>query len=133
MSNRAQPIQPIGPLQMKRNKYNVSAPADRTLDGKVYASKAEMIRAWELVVDEPLAVFEQVRVSLGCRENVFVVDFLVYDTAVPQLWAEEVKGVRTPKFNRDVKLWARYGPCPLHILTRKGDGWEREIIEPNPK
>lgn len=131
---RANPILPIGPLvKPKRNKYGVSPPEQRTFDGKVYASKAEMIRAQEWAISlrnfPDIAVFEQVRVSLGCRENIFVVDFLTWGKRAG-LIAEEVKGMRTAKFERDVKLWKRYGPCPLHILTRDGSSWKTEIITP---
>lgn len=138
--NRATKILPVGPLKLpkRRNKYGVSAPAERTFDGKIYASKAEMARAKQWNKDPFYAVFEQVRVSLGVRENVYVVDFLVFarnprDASVNSgtFWAEDVKGMKTAKFARDIKLWARYGPCPLHILTRSGDGWNAEVITPN--
>jgi hypothetical protein len=56
---------------------------------------------------------------LGCPENVYRPDMLVC-LADGSVHAVDVKGVRTAKFNRDAKLWAAYGPMPLHIVGRKG-------------
>ena len=100
-----------------------------------YASAAEAARAMEL--DVLLRAMEiqswehQPRFELGVPENVYVADFRITGPR-GRVWVEDVKGMRTAKFNRDVRLWKSYGPCPLHILTRKGQGWEREIIEGKP-
>lgn len=125
---------PIGEYMkgVKQNKYGVSPKADRTFDGKVYASKYEMERAKELRQGIACEVFreviEQPRVSLGCRENIYVPDFIVIGQTFA--WFEDVKGHSTAAFNKNKKLWAKYGRLPLHILTRKGSGWDTEIIEP---
>lgn len=143
--NRATKILPVGPLVIpkgRRNKYNVSPPADRTFDGKVYASKAEMERAKELRFyierGDFMEVVEQPRVSLGCRENVYVPDFLVIPypgtvNSIPQGSAhyEDVKGMETAAFRKNLKLWSKYGRLPLHVLTAKrGGGWDVKVIGP---
>ena len=49
----------------------------------------------------------------------------------------EVKGVETPKFRRDMKLWRAYGPGTLYVVARKGKKWVQthKIVpgEPAPK
>lgn len=119
----------------KANKYGVSDSASRTFDGKVYDSKAEMLRAKQLRsyinMDLTYEVVEQPRVSLGCRENIYVPDFLVIGPNGSHY--EDVKGMETAAFKKNKKLWAKYGRLPLHILTRqRGGGWNTEIIEPTP-
>jgi hypothetical protein len=72
----------------------------------------------------------QPKFRLGCPENVYVPDMLVVP-AVGDPYVVDVKGVRTAKFNKDVRLWAAYGPCDLHIVSGKkvevvqgrGGGW----------
>jgi hypothetical protein len=73
----------------------------------------------------------QTTFHLGCPENLYRVDFLVYSPEGPTpIHAVDVKGARTAKFNRDAKLWRAYGPCPLWVVTRKGKtGWSVEVIE----
>lgn len=138
---RAQPIQPIGPLKLPGRgnraggKYGVSHKADRIFDGKVYASKHEKERAeeWAILLRNRLVldVIEQPRLWLGVRENVYVPDFLVIPIRTDKdPWYEDVKGMETAAFKKNVKLWARYGRLPLHILTREGSSWKTEIITP---
>ena len=33
-----------------------------------------------------------------------------------KVWAEDVKGVETPAFRKNKRLWKSYGPCPLRII-----------------
>lgn len=108
------------PFSRAANKYR----AVRTEhDGRTYASKAEALRAAELDALKAAGVIRhwepQPRFRLGCAENVYVADFLVWpaDRSGP-VWVEEVKGRDTSKFRRDLKLWARYGPCDLLIYRR---------------
>lgn len=97
-----------------------------------YDSKAEARRAEELdgllAAGDILAWERQPSFRLGVDENVYRADFRVVgkDRGV---WIEDCKGVATPKFNRDLKLWQRFGPHPLHVLRRQAGGWERTIIE----
>lgn len=116
----------------KRNKYNVAPVVDRTFRGKVYASKAECIRAQELRMlmqaGEIRQVIEQPRFELGIPENVYIADFQVTDRD-GTVWVEDVKGVETAKFKHNKRLWRRYGKCPLVLFKRKGDGWAKEIVE----
>jgi hypothetical protein len=98
-------------------------------NGVGYSSKAEAKRAAEL--DFLMAAGEikfwigQPTFRLGCALNVYKPDFLVVDPT-GGVWCEDVKGVRTAKFARDVRLWRRYGPCPLHVIS----GRSLEVIEP---
>ncbi len=99
-----------------RSKYN----AKRTeYNGVGYASKAEAARAQEL--DLLLKAGEirdwigQPTVRLGIPENVYKPDFHVTPLqGYP--WYEDVKGMETPKFRRDKKLWGRYGRADLKII-----------------
>jgi len=114
-----------------RNKYRVAPKAERTWNGRVYASKAEMLRAKELTVLESrgeLMFKHQPRYTLGVKENVFIADFEVMGRS-GRVHTEDVKGVMTPKFRRDRRLWAEYGPHDLVILKRKGSGWIREVVK----
>lgn len=122
---------------MSKHKYNVrSSPERRTLVSRylgtrTYASLAERDRAALLsllVGSGDLAlVIPQVQFPLGeDRVNSTTVDFLCYDDGV--FWVEEVKGVETKDFRRVRSLWAKYGPCAMHILKRKGNNWSREVI-----
>jgi hypothetical protein len=103
-----------------------------TYNGVRYASRIEAMRAEALnflvkvgQVDWWIA---QPKFRLGCAENVFIADFLVM-MPVLGVHAEDVKGMRTAKFARDVKLWKRYGPVDLWIIESRGV----EIIHPEPR
>jgi hypothetical protein len=91
--------------------------------GVRYASKAEA--AYAATLDLCVKAGEtrwwigQPTFRLGVPENVYRPDFLVCE-ADGSVHAVDVKGVRTAKFARDVKLWAAYGPVPLWIVNRKG-------------
>ena len=116
----------------RRNKYSVAPKADRTHDGILYASKLEMSRAITLQTmlraGVALHVIEQPLVRLGCAENKYRPDFFVVWSDGLAMY-EDVKGVETQAFRRNVKLWAKYGPAPLRILTRVGNGWKIKTIE----
>ena len=136
---------------MRRNKYGVAPKEERTFNGKVYPSKAEMTRAEQHAIASKVdgyAVVEQPKFTLGCPENVYRADFLLSSTrpirffladgrtVTETQWVEDVKGVETAKFKRDVKLWRSYGPCVLVILKRSGGSWKRTYVvpgEPAPK
>ena len=130
---------------MKLHKYRIAPKAERTIGGITYASKAESLRAAQLklLVDScGWIVTPQPRFTLGCPENVYIADFLVSDNegqwfhdCDPAVnvttWVEDVKGIETQKFRHDVKLWRKYGPCPLVILKHKGAGWKRWVVLPD--
>ena len=88
--------------------------------GVLYDSRAEAKRAAELDMlvktDSILWWIRQPPFTLGVPENKYRPDFLV--VRHDGVHVEDVKGVRTAKFNRDVKLWRKYGPCPLHIVGK---------------
>lgn len=89
-------------------------------DGVRYSSKAEAEYAMRL--DEQLRNNEirgwtrQTTFYLGCPDAVYRTDFVVFEWN-GAVTAVDVKGKRTSKFARDVKLWRRYGPCLLCIVT----------------
>jgi hypothetical protein len=103
-----------------------------TYNGVRYASKKEAERAGALdfLVKHGRVNWwiAQPKFRLGCAENVYVPDFLVMMPDIG-VHAEDVKGVRTAKFARDVKLWKRYGPCDLWIIESE----DVEIIHPEPR
>lgn len=114
----------------RRSKYR-AIPTE--YNGVRYASKSEAARAAQLDLECQGSNIRswwigQPVFRLGVAENVYRADFLVVRGM--DVWAEDVKGVRTAKFNRDVKLWRRFGPCELRII--KG-GKCVEIIEPTGK
>lgn len=101
------------------NKYGVAAPSKRRMGGRTYGSKAEMEYAQRLEIEraagEVLLFLEQVKVRLGVPENVYVPDFFVI-TRGGFFHFVEVKGKATPKWRRDMKLWAAYGPATLVVV-----------------
>lgn len=111
--------------------------AQRTeYNGISYASKAEAARAMELDLllraGEIVDWVRQPSVCLGIPENIYRPDFLVIawndgSSDHKQVWYEDIKGMETPKFRRDKKLWKVYGRLPLHII--KG-GKVVEVITP---
>jgi len=124
---------------MRFNKYRVAPKAERTRDGITYASKAEMEYAALLDEFDGLVyskIERQIRVELGVPENVVVIDFRVTENNGEVLYIE-VKGVETPKFRRDMRLWRAYGPGTLYVVARKGKKWVQthKIVpgEPAPK
>lgn len=103
-------------MRLRRHKYN----AHPTIyNGVRYASKAEAQRA---AILDRLVEYGNLRwwigqplFRLGCPENTYRPDFLVVSED-SGIWVEDVKGVETATFRRNVKLWRNYGPCPLLIL-----------------
>ena len=103
-------------------KYPVAPVEDRTWHGRTYGSKAEMLHAQQLRLrlaqGDLVVLLEQPRLWLGVPENVYVPDFFTLDKDGVAEFVD-VKGVETPKFKRDKKLWKSYGMVPLRIV-RKG-------------
>jgi len=108
----------------KTSKYrNVWTP----YNGRNYQSKDEAHRAAEL--DILLKAGEipywkpQVKYQLG-EDCVYRVDFEVghYDGSKH---VEDVKGYLKPEDKRHIRLWKKYGICPLHIRFKD----RTEIVE----
>lgn len=122
-----------GARTRKRNKYGVAPAWQRTFEGTLYASKAECIRAQELRLllksGEIRQIVEQPHFELGIPENLYVADFKL-TRSDGTVWVEDVKGAETREFRKNKKLWRKYGKYTLVILTRKGSGWTKEVIEP---
>lgn len=105
--------------------------AKRTVyDGATYGSRAEAEHArildLEIRIGEILAWIRQVTFPLGPDFKTRV-DFLVF-AAPGACRVDEVKGVETARFKTVRRLWPKYGPCELHVLTKKGTTWTREVI-----
>jgi hypothetical protein len=112
-------------LPSSRNKYGATP---TVYNGVRYDSKSEAARAALLDrnVEDGHALFwvGQPKFRLGVPENVYRADFLV---VTPHgVHVEDVKGHETPKFKRDRKLWASYGPCELWVVR----GNKIEVIRP---
>lgn len=117
-----------------KNKYRAKP---TIYNGVRYASKSEAKRARELDDLKTAGVVAwwnpHPKYRLGCPENVYIADFLVAERVpgqphyVAECHVEDVKGVRTAKFNRDVRLWKAYGELPLHIINGK----KVEIVVPD--
>ena len=113
-------------FRFKQNKYKVAPKADRTHNGKVYPSKAEMTCAITLQADPTITlIIEQPQVPLG-EDTVYKPDFFVYRAGANEAYFIDVKGVETADFKRNKRLWAKYGPLPLHI---RKNGKVVEIVE----
>jgi hypothetical protein len=105
-------------------------------NGRKYDSKAEM--AYGIELERRLAAGEihdiqwQPRFTLGIAEAVYVADFLVFHRhgSPNPVEAVDVKGVKTRKFIFNVRLWRRFGPCPLLVVTK---GKVTEVIEGKPR
>jgi hypothetical protein len=116
------------PSPFARNKYN----AKKTeYGGVVYDSKSEAMHARRLDLlkqaGDVLWWLRQVPVMIGEPgvDKPYRIDFQVqYRNG--EVVGEEIKGVETPKFRRDKKLWRKRGPFPLHVIQGK----KVEVIEP---
>lgn len=123
-------------MSFRTNKFRVSPREERTLDGIVYASKAEMMYFRDVIT--PLlnagiidSVACQRKFHLGVPENTYVADFTI---TFPEgsVHTVDIKGMSTPKFNHDRLLWSVYGPHPLHVIkcqTRKGKPPKFKTVE----
>ena len=115
-------------LDTKSAKGNKFGAVKTTYKGRKYDSKAEA--SWAMRLDEKKAFgivrtwLRQVPFDLG-EDDRYRADFLVLERD-GSAYAVDVKGVETPAWRRTRKLWAKYGPMPLHVI--KG-GKVAEIIE----
>lgn len=122
----------------RRNKYNRADKEDRTWEGKVYDSKAEMVYRRDILETmlksgDVLSVTEQPRVHLGDRVNVYVPDYLVIPREGRPYFVD-VKGMETAKFKKDVARWRLRGPLELLVVKQKGRGFETtDIIDRGSK
>lgn len=89
--------------------------------GRMWDSGAEAKHAVELDMLRKAgaieASFAQVQFYLGCPENTYRPDFLIF--GVDSVWVDEIKGFQTEKFMRDKRLWKKYGPCTLRVIRGK--------------
>jgi len=107
----------------RRNKYG----AVRTqYNGRWYASKMQARYAARLDMLEACGDIDwwgrEIPLDLG-PDTRYTVDFLVLEKG--SLHAVDTKGRETETFRRNVRLWRKYGPFPLHVVHKD----RTEIIE----
>jgi hypothetical protein len=115
------------------NKFSVAPRAERTWNGVVYDSKAEMLYARDVLGfahehGQLKSWDRQVKIPLG-EDDSLRVDFVVVQLDGSKE-AHEVKGVWTSDFRRKVRLWRKYGPMPLLIIKKHGPSWDRSVVLP---
>lgn len=103
--------------------------------GRWFDSQNEAVRARELDLLRGVEVsdwFPQVTLLLdpAWGEGCFVYrpDFLVLGLA-GTAWFEDVKGAETDRFGMVRRRWRTYLAADLHVLKRRRNGWDREIVE----
>ncbi len=107
-----------------RNKRVVykGIPCDSQAEAQRYAELDLLIESGHILDWVPHPVYR-----LGVPENVYEADAIVIANPErgepPHAWVEDVKGVQTAKFARDVKLWRQYGRLPLRIINAKNGRW----------
>lgn len=111
----------------KRHKYGVADKADRTHNGVVYHSKAEMMYAIELELMPDVRRYRrQVEVQLG-EDFRTIVDFVVEYTDGRTEYVE-VKGHETAGFKQVLRLWPKYGPGVLRVVKRSRGRFKTEKV-----
>lgn len=124
---------------MGRIRIKVSPAKDRTYNGELFASKAEMEYYRDVLLIQKCGgiistIERQPKFLLGCPENVYRADFLVISNKWPEPIVIDVKGMTTQSFARHRRLWSVYGVCPLHIVKRSGKKFKTvEIVVPGQK
>ena len=97
-------------IKQKANKYNVAAKEDRTYNGIVFDSKAEMKRYIELQpVFELQPPFEKDGVKY--RAIKYKADFSYYDRKTYKKVIEDVKGHKTKEYQIKKKLLLKRYPA----------------------
>ena len=98
-------------------------------DGIRFDSRAEAdwwaMLALSLRAGEIRSVNRQVTYTLG--DISYRADFEIVTDDGERI-AQDVKGVETPRFRLVRRLWAKYGPCPLQVIKRRGRKWFIEVI-----
>ena len=117
-------------MRRNRNKYKVSPKDQRTHNGRVFASKAEMeyfqILEIEMRAGGIQSIVCQPPIRLGPID--YVPDFAV---KIDDDWRWiDVKGMETPAFRIKKKLWAEYGPGLLVLVKKSGKHFK--IVEEIP-
>lgn len=111
------------------HKFNVAPSESRKARGKVYASKAEMLFANQILTMGYTEIIEQPKIRLG-EDTEYRPDFFILDLRAGKAWYVDVKGVETNEFKRIKKLWVKYGRLPLHVVKKqRGKFVTTEVIE----
>lgn len=101
--------------------------------GRSYDSTAERDRAEQLLLLQRgraiRDLVEQPRLHLACGVH-YKPDFAYREVGGPRVTTyEDVKGVETERFRIVKRLWAAFGPGPLHILKRHGRSAAFLVVE----
>lgn len=105
---------------IKRNKYGVAPKADRTVDGIVFASKAEAARWCELRFLQERGVItglERQPVYKFPMNFSYIADFSYWRAG--ELVVEDVKGVETPVFKLKRKCMIYFYPAVVLEVVKK--------------
>ncbi len=109
----------------------------RTPNGERYDSKAEfqLFRWFELMEKQKMYsdIRRQVQIKLTDAKILYIVDFLVFSHEKGCDVYAEMKGFETSDWRIKKRLWAYYGPGPLHIYKPGSDGWPVLSEELNPR
>jgi len=116
-----------------KSKYKTAPAIERRWRGRTWDSKAEMLYGQRLQQLKDLGhiieYINQPTFYLPDETSTYRPDFLIME--VSGNYVVDVKGYETSKFKRDKKRWAKHGRLELHVIKRKGKGWETiEIIQP---
>jgi hypothetical protein len=102
----------------RNNKYGVAPSDERTLDGIVFDSKAEMNRYAELVLLKRAGIITNLQLQPKFilkekgrqRAIYYVADFRYWDTKLSTWVVEDVKGVKTSVYRMKKKLFLEKYP-----------------------
>lgn len=118
----------------RRRKYRNKVV--RTPDGQRFDSGAEfqLFRWFELMEKQGMVsdIRRQVQVKLTAARILYIVDFLVFSNEKAHDVYAEMKGFETSDWKIKKRLWAHYGPGPLHIYKPGSDGWPVLVEELYP-
>jgi len=102
----------------RRNKYGVAPKNQRTLDGRVFASKKEMNRYAELKMLERANAIHLLTLQPRYKLHagiVYVADFSYWQNGVQVV--EDVKGVRVATYLLKLRLFKADYPDLTHLET----------------
>lgn len=112
------------PGSPRRNKFGVSDPSKRRAFGRTYGSMLEMEFAGHLrllcVTGDVVLFIEQPRRTWNDGDNIYIPDFFVLYADSRGALFIDTKGMQTPKFKRDKRLWSKHERLDLQLIGRHG-------------
>ena len=119
-----------------KNKFGVAPVEERTLDGIVFDSKAEMDRYAELVLLERAREITNLEIhprfilqefsQTKLRPIIYEADFQYYDVKEKKIIVEDVKGFETPIYKMKRKMFSEKFPhfSFIEIKRQKSSKWQ---------